>query len=110
MADIITFPPNKAPTPEEAAKRKIEAQAHHAERARRLRNALVERPTMQGDQIIVAQALHGLLERVEQRHGVRKKEVLREAGIGSKEDSTKHLSQYAIPQDLPPEELDRRSK
>jgi hypothetical protein len=112
MADIVKFPGSKnPPTPEEAAQRKIEAQAHHAERSRRLRMALKEPPRMQGDdQITAAEALHGLLERMEQRHGVRKKEVLRGAGIGSKEDSTKHLSQYAIPQDLTPEEVRMRSK
>jgi hypothetical protein len=109
MNNVIPFPDSDQKlTAEQVAMRENVIRADHV---RQLRIALTERPMMRpADQERVAQALHGLLQRVEQRHGVRKAKVLRQAGIGTNGDSTKHLSQYAIPSDLSRDEILRRSK
>jgi hypothetical protein len=101
-SNVVDFPSPKRPTREERA-----AQDHldRAERVSRLREVLGQNPKMGGeDQIIVAQALHDLLERI----GIPKRKVLDEAHIGSLADSTKHLSQYAIPRGLSPEEIQKK--
>jgi hypothetical protein len=106
-SNVVDFPSPKRPTGKERAE---QDRSDRAERISRLREVLGENPKMGGeDQIIVARALHDLLERIERRYGVAKAKILREAGIGGEGDSTKHLSQYAIPRDLTREELNRRS-
>jgi hypothetical protein len=111
MADIVPFRASKTkPTPEDLAMRESQSRANRAELARQLRNELrpgsKRGPIMRReDQIAVAQALYGLLKRVEEHPGIPKRAVLIEAGIGNeKEDPTKHLSEYAIPPNLRPEE------
>jgi hypothetical protein len=69
------------------------------ERCHRLRAALKGQASQrlpEADRVTVAEALYGLLQRVERERHIPKAKVLREAGFGSDGDSTKHLSQYAI--------------
>jgi hypothetical protein len=61
------------------------------------------------DQEIVAHALYGLLEQIEKDHRISKAEVMREAHLGGDGDSTKHLSQYAIPKGGSPKRLRKKA-
>jgi hypothetical protein len=98
---------SKRPTPEQVA---MEDRRGRDERISRLDEVLAENPKMgREEQIAVAQALYDLLDRIERERRSTKAKILREAGIGAEGDSTKHLSQYAISRDLPPEEIKRRS-
>jgi hypothetical protein len=72
-----------------------------AERAAALRRDIAKnRPMTPEDQRLVAESLWQILSRAE-TSGVSKAKVLLDAGIGGEGDSTKHLSQYAIPPDRP---------
>jgi hypothetical protein len=102
----VDFPGSKRPTPEQVA---AQDSRGRAERISRLRDALGQNKQMgDEDQIVVAQALYDLLDRIEQKYRIRKREVLVAANIGSPDDSTKHLSQYAIPRGLAPEQIRKR--
>ena len=110
-SNIVEFPgPNRVSTkqvPKRPAPEQVTAQnlRNRAQEAARLRRALEEKPSpmmAREDSITVAEALYALLGRIEQQQRIRKAKVLRAAGIGSEEDSTKHLGQYAIPPALDP--------
>jgi hypothetical protein len=104
---IVDAPGSKRPTSQEVA---AQDRRGREERISGLREVLRENRKMGGDdQIVVARALYDLLDRIEGQYHIAKAKILREAGIGGDGDSTKHLSQYAIPRDLPLEEIQRRS-
>src|SRR5438128_12666728 len=78
-SNIVDFPSSKRPTPEEVA---AQNRRGREERIDQLRSALSEKRKMGGeDQILVAQALYDLLDRIEQQHRIPKAKILREAGI-----------------------------
>jgi hypothetical protein len=106
-SNIVDFPRSERPTAGQIA---AQDRRGREERIDQLRSVLGENHKMGGeDQITVAQALYDLLDRIERQHRITKAKILREAGKGSEGDSTKHLSHYAIPRDLPLEEIQRRS-
>ncbi len=104
MGDLIHLPNRESgskPTKAELDARASQTEGRRAEHIHRLRNELASQPKRKlssADQITVAHALHKLLKRVEKEHQVRTAKVLAAAGIGTELDSTKHLSQYAIPE------------
>ncbi len=114
MDNVVPFsksPDNgkKPPQKDEAARAK-NTEASRAERLHRLRKALADKPKLSlADQETVAQALYGLLQRTEKDHRIPKAHVMREAGLGGEGDSTKHLSQYAIPPDGNSERLRKKA-
>src|ERR1700740_982334 len=110
--NVVPFRTGKSPTSRQIVEQERIAQDHRdrEERLSRLREALAKNPKMGGeDQLVIAHALHDLLDRIERQHLISKANILREAGSGAPRDSTTHLSQYAIPRDLPAEEIRRRS-
>jgi hypothetical protein len=113
MNNVLQFPNSpdndRKPSQKDEAARAKNTGAARAEQIQRLRKALGDKdqpgPKLlargqkapSADQLTVARALHGLLQRIENDHRISKAKVMREAGIGEEGDSTKHLSQYAIP-------------
>jgi hypothetical protein len=100
----------KRPAPEQVAAQNLRNRAREIDR---LRRALAGNPSpmmRHDDSIAVAEALYVLLDRLERQQRIPKSKVLREAGIGSEGDSTKHLGQYAIPPGLPPGDREKRSQ
>ncbi len=91
MGDLIHFPKTNVS--------KAATGMTGAARVYRLRKALTAQPSptlSPIDQKTVAEALHKLLREIEDKHRIKKAQVMREAGLGGEGDSTKHLSQYAI--------------
>jgi hypothetical protein len=94
MGDLVRFPNTKGS--------RTAANMLGAARIHRLRTALGVQPSptlSPTDQKTVAEALYKLLQEIEREHGVKKAQVMREAGLGGDGDSTKHLSRYAIKPD-----------
>lgn len=105
MGEVIEFPDAHDPTMDNRKRREVEDRRRQQEMDRishgqRIRRRLEEsrpwplRPTEQEE---VARALYAVLERTSRNHGIRKASVLREAGLKSEGDPTKHLSQYTLP-------------
>jgi hypothetical protein len=108
MTNVYTFPGKKPPQDEAAQAKNTEAA--RAEQIHRLRKALGDKdqagPKLSSaDQLTVAHALHGLLQRIKKDHRISQAAVMRKAGISEEEHPTKHLSQYAIPPGRNPSRL-----
>jgi hypothetical protein len=106
--NVVKFPDSKRPPPEQVAAKKREARARDITRLRAVLNK--NRPMPPDDQIIVAQALRDLLDRIERQYPIKKDDILREAGIGIKSaaDPRGHLSEYAIRKNIPLEKVPKR--
>jgi hypothetical protein len=100
---IVDFSGSKRPTREEVA---AQDRRDREERIIRLREVLAKNEKMrtEDDRKVVAEALYKLLKRI----GIRGETALLAANIGREHDSSKHLSHYAIPSGLSPEEIKRR--
>jgi hypothetical protein len=104
MGDLIRFPSNNGAKPT--------TNLSGSAQASRLRKALGPQPgpvLSPTDQKTVAEALHKLLQEIEDKHHIKKAQVMREAGLGGEGDSTKHLSQYAIPPGANPARLRKKA-
>jgi len=113
MNNVLPFPNSpgndRKPSQKDEAAQAKNTEAARAEQIQRLRKALGDKdqagPKLRprglkapsADQLTVAHALHGLLQRIETDHRISKADVMRKADISEKEHPTKHLSQYAIP-------------
>jgi hypothetical protein len=99
----VDFPGSKEPTVEQVAAQK---RSDRAERISQLRETLRENQWLgPADQITVAQAVNDLLVWIEKERGIRKAKILEAAGIANK-----NKRDYAIPRDLPSEEIERLSR
>lgn len=97
MTNIIDFPPGRRGL----TNLDFEDRALVTERVSALRELLKKNHSMsQADQLIASESVWRLLDRLESR-GIKKAQVLREAGLAKKEDSTKWLGQYAVNPDWP---------
>jgi len=102
--NVTPFPGRKRPTQEQVAAQERERAEHGAreEDKRRLKKQLEQnQPLKAADQISVAQNLNGLFVRLKKEHGLGSSKIL-----GTRD---KNKRDYAIPRDLPREEIQRLS-
>jgi len=102
--NVTPFPGRKRPTQEQVAAQERERAEHGAreEDKRRLKKQLEQnQPLKAADQISVAQNLNGLFVRLKKEHGLGSSKIL-----GTRD---KNRRDYAIPRDLPREEIQRLS-
>jgi len=102
--NVTPFPGRKRPTQEQVAAQERERAEHGAreEDKRRLKKQFEQnQPLRAADQISVAQNLYGLFVRLKKEHGLGSSKIL-----GTRD---KNKRDYAIPRDLPREEIQRLS-
>jgi hypothetical protein len=105
MGDVINMQDRRRqPEAANAAQTKADRAAHAARIRERLKTSWQLELTPREE---VAKAIHRLLERAT-KAGVTKDAILRAAGLKSASGPTKHLSQYALQDDLPEETRQRR--